>query len=181
MKVEFNASTALKQYGYELMLKRKKLRKELQENARIASNAALLAIRTATPHIGDGKPRGRNVITNSLMNAWRVGIEFSSSNSVNPGRKVNNFAKISFSNRKKYADYVQYGHRMTPHFVPWLYKDGDLISRETDHCVKLFGLIMGTKTPFVKGVDMIGPGIEVFNTVFKELCEDTLYKTISRR
>ena len=176
MKVEFNAGKELWQYSQEVSRKKKKLIAQFRDNARIAADKALEEVKKNTPHLGDGKPRGKNVITNALMKAWKVKVEFPNSNN-----KDSNFTVISFLNRKKYSDYVQFGHKMTPHFVPWLYKDGDVISRENTHAVKVFGLMVGTKTPFVKGIDMVGTGIKRFQDCFKEMCEQSFQIVWSRK
>lgn len=183
MKVEFNASEQFKRYAQQLSHKQKRFRRALEENTRTACMIAKNTAMVVTPHIGDGRPRGKNMITNSLQRAWQVRCEFVESNNggTNGGREGENiYARIIISNRKKYAPFVQYGHKMTQHFVPWLYKDGSVLSRENTHAVKMFGLCVGTKTSYVPGVDMIGPTIAAFNKAFYELNEESLKKIFGR-
>jgi hypothetical protein len=138
------------------------LRKGIEKNARIACEAMEQAAKKHTPHEGDGKARGFNVISNSLQDSWVA--EYT------PSANKNEVGTVSLSNDKPYAKYVQEGHRVKKHFVPWLYKDGmGTLSYETNHSQPLFGLVVGTKTPFVKGVDMVGPAVEAFNEKFDEL------------
>lgn len=181
MRVECNMSEQLKKYADRMQLNQRRFRKELKENALVACEVAKSVSMAVTPHIGDGKPRGKNMITNALRNAWRVRFEMLSNNGKAPSSDTENiYARIIITNSKKYAPYVQYGHRMTPHFVPWLYKDGAVISRENTHAIKMFGLLVGTKTTYVPGVDMIGPIVAAFNKSFNELNEESFKKIFGR-
>jgi hypothetical protein len=54
-----------------------------------------------------------------------------------------------------------------------------VLSYETNHNQPLFGLIVGTKTKYVKGVDMITPAIEAFNKTFDELNKRLLDKLMN--
>lgn len=145
------------------------LRKGIEKNARIACEAMEQAAKDHTPHSGDGKKRGFNVINDSLQESWMAEYK--------PSQKKKEVGSVSLTNDKPYAIYVQNGHKMKKHFVPWLYKDGmGTLSYETNQSQPLFGLVVGNKTPFVKGVDMVGPAVDVFNESFDELNEQLLKK-----
>lgn len=147
----------------------KSLRNAVERNAVIACEAMEETAKAHTPHSGDGKRRGFNVISNSLQESWVA--EYI------PSGEKNQVGSISLTNNKPYAVFVQNGHKVSRHFVPWLYKDGGgMLSYETNHNQPMFGLIVGTKTPYVKGVDMVGPAVDAFNDKFDELTQKTLSK-----
>lgn len=167
MKVTFNLSSKLETISKNAKKIQKRLMAKIHQNARDACEAMVEAAREHTPHDGDGKRRGFNVISNSLQDSWRA--EFQ------PSQEKNEVGAVKLENSKSYAVYVQRGHKVNKHFVPWLYKDGmGTISYETDHDQPLFGLVVGTKTPYVKGVDMVGPAHEAFNRVFTASTKKTL-------
>ncbi len=167
MKVSFNLSSKLETISKNAKKIQKRLMAKIHQNARDACEAMLEAAREHTPHDGDGKRRGFNVISNSLQDSWRA--EFQ------PSQEKNEVGTVKLENSKSYAVYVQRGHKVNKHFVPWLYKDGmGTISYETDHDQPLFGLVVGTKTPYVKSVDMVGPAHEAFNRVFTASTKKTL-------
>ena len=125
----------------------------MRKNINSALGETLKTVRAFTPHAGDGKPRGLNMITNSLYNSWHT------SYSAHGSR----LGYLQLSNSRPYAKYVQEGHRVTRHFVPWLYIGGNgLINRETRHDGKLFGLTVGVPETYVPGTDMTGPAVQTF-------------------
>ena len=136
------------------------LKRGIVQNAKDAADVAVLAAREATPHDGDGKSRGFNVITGELEAHWDW--EYRGGGDT--------LGSIRIFNSMSYAGYVQYGHVMHEHFVPWLYVDGmGTLSYETNHNLPLFGLVVGTKTKYVDGVDMIGPATKAFHETFTRL------------
>ena len=172
MKSRFKLKDSLKQFASSMRRGLSVFREIVSANGEIACRAALLEAQRRTPHKGDGKKRGENMISNALQKAWRVDW-----NLVNKNNKSRIYAEVIITNEKTYAPFVQYGHKMTPHFVPWLYKDGQgTISRATGKGQAPFGLVMGNRTPFVAGIDMIGPAIDVFNNVFDKLNRESLNK-----
>lgn len=167
--VKFDLAVQLKQFADKAKSIPNAIRKELESNADIASLAMVESAKAHTPHEGDGKKRGFFVISNSLQDSWHVEYKKVRSKAV--------VGNISLQNDKHYASYVQSGHRVSKHFVPWLYKDGmGTLSYEPNHNQPLFGLVVGTKTPYVKGVDMVGPAVDAFNEKFDELTKETLSK-----
>lgn len=142
------------------------LREEVKKNAEIACSKAEAVLLRKTPHADDGKPRGKNMITNSLRDSWHVSYKIG---------RTGLFCKIIMENDKEYASYVQYGHKQTKHFVPWLYKDGSVLSYETNHNQPLFGITVGGKNPFVKGIDMLGPAEKKFKKTMTNLMVKSIY------
>ena len=173
MKVTFNLSSKCRAISKNALKIQKKLMAQIRQNARDACEIMQEVARENTPHEGDGKRRGFDVISNSLQDGWHA--EFQ------PSQEPNEVGVVKLENAKYYASYVQNGHKVNKHFVPWLYKD-DLgtISYETEHNQPMFGLVVGTKTPYVKGVDMIGPAHAAFERYFmasnKKLFENELGK-----
>ena len=169
MKTSFNLSKQLRRYSSKVQNSRTSIKRGIEKNAVEACKAAELVIKAHTPHSNDGKQRGFNVISDSLYHAWQVRY------TPVDGKE---FGIITFENSRPYARFVQDGHRVSKHFVPWLYKDGAVLSYETNHNQPLFGLVVGTKTPFVKGVDMLGPGKKEFQKVFALLNAKLFEKTL---
>ena len=68
--------------------------------------------------------------------------------------------QTELNNNKEYASYVDQGHRMDKHFVPGLYVDesGQL---NYDPAAKT-GLVVGTKTKYVKGEFMVDKAKEAY-------------------
>lgn len=161
MKSSFDLGKKLNDIAVGAKLQQKALRSGFERNARKACVAMVEAAMEHTPHKGDGKIRGQNMISDSLQKSWVAKYE--------PAKDKKEIGTVILENKKPYAIYVQKGHKLTKHFVPWLYKDGNVISYETNHNQKLFGLVVGTKTHYVKGVDMVGPAEEAFNKKFDEL------------
>lgn len=169
MNNTFDLADKLKKLTEEVKCHERALKKGIEKNARVACEAMEQAAKDHTPHSGDGKKRGFNVINDSLQESWVAEYK--------PSQNKQEVGSVSLTNDKHYAIYVQNGHKMTKHFVPWLYKDGmGTISYETNHSQPLFGLVVGNKTPFVKGVDMVGPAVDAFNEVFDELNDKLLKK-----
>lgn len=164
---KFDLSEKLKKISKDAAKMSKQLKRQICDNAMIACEAMEEAAKANTPNKDDGKVRGFNVISNSLQDGWRA--EFKESN------KSNELGEVSLTNDKPYAPYVQNGHNVKKHFVPWLYKDElGTISYETFHAQPMFGLVVGTKTNYVEGVDMIGPAEKAFEEKFDELNKETL-------
>lgn len=73
------------------------------------------------------------------------------------------------ANNMDYASYVNDGHRMDRHFVPGLYVNPHSGLLEYDPAAKV-GMMVGTKTKYVKGEFMVDKAKEVYEkTVLTEL------------
>ena len=132
---------------------------------RVARDATLRAIEAAQdatpPKAGTGRLPGTNTITGELKQHWAT------DSVVEPlvsGEKYKTF----LNNDKDYASYVDQGHRMDKHFVPGLYIDenGQL---NYDPAAKV-GIVVGTKTKYVKGEFMVDKAKEAYKkAVLSEL------------
>lgn len=117
-----------------------------QANANTKKNVKLAcyemvaeAKRCTPPH--EGEERGRNTVTGNMARHW------DSSYTIEDGNSI----KVRLFNNVQYASYVENGHRMDKHFVPWLYIDGTgtIARHQPVPGEQLFGLVVGTKTKYV--------------------------------
>ena len=81
--------------------------------------------------------------------------------------------KIETGGLIEYASYVENGHRLDKHFVPGLYIENGLLARHADGSG---GLIVGTKTHWVKGEFMAEKGKAAYHQAIARL----LQKEIAR-
>ena len=68
------------------------------------------------------------------------------------------------NNHMQYASYVNDGHRVGKHFVPGLIINGTLLERSPDGSG---GIMVGTKTTYVKGKYMKEAGIGRYRNVIR--------------
>ena len=140
------------------------LKNSLEQNVRIACEEALLTAKAETPP--KGEPRGRNTVTGKMAESWSYRYTINDSGDV----------AVTFENSQPYAPFVDKGHKVPRHFVPWLYvDDSGLIARHIPVSgEKLFGLVVGTRTQYVEGANVTQKATDRFNEVFDELSEKTL-------
>ena len=69
----------------------------------------------------------------------------------------------------QYASYVNDGHRVDKHFVPGLIVNGGRLELAPDSVDG--GLVVGTKTPYVKGLYMKQKGIGKYRSVVRSELE----------
>lgn len=107
-----------------------------------------------------GRLAGQNMITGRLMAGW-------DKSQVEPEISANKLTSYLI-NDEEYASYVDQGHRMYRHFVPGLYIDENgQLARDMERDV---GLIVGTKTKYVKGEFMVDKAKETYEkTILSEL------------
>ena len=82
-----------------------------------------------------------------------------------PQRQGNELVTV-LANDVEYASYVNDGHRMDRHFVPGLYINPESGHLEYDPSAKV-GLIVGTRTTYVKGIGMVDAAKEEYRRVLK--------------
>ena len=142
------------------LLKLKKAHKNLpgvlykiQKNA--AQRAVEAAIEATPPNKKTGRLPGPNMVTGELAEHWAT------DSFVEPVALSGGSALVSvLGNDKKYASYVDQGHRMDKHFVPGLYIDENgQLARDLTADV---GLVVGAKTKYVKGEFMTGKAKEAY-------------------
>lgn len=117
--------------------------------AKIAKDATIRAVEKAaelTPPTG-GDLAGTNTRAGEMKEHWD-----SDSQRV-PQRRGNDYV-TTLANNKKYASYVNDGHRMDRHFVPGLYVNPGSGLLEYDQASDK-GLVVGTKTFYVEGLHMV--------------------------
>ena len=146
----------------ELKKAQQSLTPTLIKVAKGATQRAVEAAQDATPpKKGTGRVPGPNMITGELKEHWAT------DSIVEPlvtGGKYETFLR----NDKDYASYVDQGHRMDKHFVPGLYIDENgQLARDLTGKV---GLVVGTKTKYVKGEFMVDKAKEAYEkAVLSEL------------
>ena len=143
----------------------KKLRADLpsvmRSAARGATQRAVEATADATPpKAGRGAHIGVNMISGDLKAAWAADSQ------IEPSGSGTAYTTI-LANNMEYASYVNDGHRMDRHFVPGLYIDNGVLNRDLSRNV---GLVVGTKTRYVKGEFMVDKGKQAYQeTIESEL------------
>ena len=126
----------------------------LYKTAKGATMKAVEAAMDATPpKRGTGSLKGTHTRTGELKQHWAT------DSVVEPlvtGGKYETFLR----NDMEYASYVDQGHRMDKHFVPGLYVDENGVLNY-DPTAKV-GLMVGTKTKYVKGEFMVDKAREAY-------------------
>lgn len=134
----------------------------LDEVARDATIRAVEATADATPPKAGRGQSGTNTLTGELKAHWPTDSE------TEPKRQGNEHV-TALANNVEYASYVNDGHRMDKHYVPGLYINPGTGTLEYDPSADV-GIVVGTKTPYVKGEFMVDKGIEAYRrTVLAEL------------
>lgn len=123
----------------------------------VAEGATLRAIEKAqdTTPPKMNSLRGTNTRTGELKAHWATD---SKTKPVIRGNTV----VTELNNNMEYASYVNDGHRMDRHFVPGLYVDNGILNY--DLAAKV-GLVVGTKTRYVKGEFMVDKAKAEFERV----------------
>lgn len=138
----------------------------LSNAARDATMRAIEATMDATPpKAGGDRLPGVNTATGELKAHWGT-------DSVTEPQKVGSGYVTFLANDMEYASYVNNGHRMDRHFVPGLYVDenGQL---NYDPAAKV-GLVVGTKTTYVKGEFMADKGKEAYRKALETILDDEI-------
>lgn len=121
----------------------------------VQKNAAQRAVEAATEATPPkaGRLAGPNMLTGELKQHWATDSQVEPDVS---GNKLTSY----LANNKEYASYVDQGHRMDKHFVPGLYIDENgQLARDLSAKV---GLVVGTKTKYVKGEFMVDKAKEAY-------------------
>ena len=111
------------------------------------------AVEATPPNKKTDRVPGPNMVTGELAEHWAT------DSIVEPlvtGGKYETFLK----NDKEYASYVDQGHRMDRHFVPGLYIDENGVLNYDP--ARNVGLVVGTKTKYVKGEFMVDKAREAY-------------------
>ena len=148
---------------YTLKTRAEALKKHLSsldaELSSIAQGATIRAIEKAaelTPPTKDDLS-GTNTRTGAMKQHWAT-------DSVIKPQKVGNDFVTQLANNMEYASYVNDGHRMDRHFVPGLVINpySGLLEYNPDG---KGGIVVGTKTAYVKGLFMVDEAQEEYKRV----------------
>lgn len=127
--------------------------------AEVAEGATIEAVRVATENTppNDGTIAGTNMRSGDMAQHWATD---SQTMPLVSGGSV----QTELNNYMQYASYVNDGHRVDKHFVPGLIKNGSLLEQSPDGSG---GLIVGTKTTYVKGKYMKQKAIGKYRSVIR--------------
>ena len=130
----------------------------LYKTAKGATMRAVEAAMDATPpKKGTDSLKGTHTRTGELKQHWATdSITEPMGGALSGGSSFTTFLK----NSMEYASYVDQGHRMDKHFVPGLYVD-DNGQLNYDPAADV-GLVVGTKTKYVKGEFMVDKAREAY-------------------
>lgn len=135
---------------------------------RVAEDATKRAVEVTQdatpPKAGTGRDPyiGANTVTGEAKAHWATD---SRTNPIRSGEKY----ITALANNLEYISFLNDGHRMDRHFVPGLYINPDSGLLEYNPNKKV-GIIVGTKTRYVKGEFMVEKGKEAYRqTVLAEL------------
>ena len=113
----------------------------------VAEGATIEAVRVAaenTPPNGGAAIAGTNMRSGQMAQHWELD---SQTKPIYSGGSV----RTVLANDKQYASYVNDGHRVDKHYVPGLIANGNLLERIDPD---VGGIMVGTKTTYVKGLYM---------------------------
>ena len=144
----------------------KKLQADLPNAMHAAARDATMRAIEATmdappPKAGGDRLPGVNTVTGELKAHWET------DSTTNP-KKIGGGYVTYLANDMEYASYVNDGHRMDRHFVPGLYVDGGQLNYDPTAKV---GLVVGTKTTYVKGEFMVDKGKEAYQKAVEEILD----------
>ena len=132
--------------------------------AEVAEGATIEAVRVAaekTPP-NDGTLAGTNMRSGQMAQHWAT-------DSVTTPVVTGGSVRTELNNNMQYASYVNDGHRVDKHFVPGLIVNGGRPEMAPDGVDG--GLMVGTKTPYVKGLYMKQKGIGKYRSVVRSELE----------
>lgn len=137
-----------------------------------AKQATMKAVEVAAdntpPKAGTGRGGyiGKNMLTGELKAAWAKDSVVEPMGGALSGGDT--FVTI-LGNNQEYVSYVENGHVLNKHFVPGLYiDDNGLLSRNTDGSG---GLVVGTKTRWIKGEFMADKGKAAYHRAIVDLLD----------
>ncbi len=127
----------------------------------VAEGATIEAVRIAnenTPPNGGADIAGTNMRSGQMAGHWMT-------DSKTVPAYSNGSVRTELNNNMMYASYVNDGHRVDEHFVPGLIINDGLLEKSPDGSG---GIMVGTKTPYVKGKYMKQKAIGKYRTVVRK-------------
>lgn len=130
----------------------------------ISKGATMRAVETAaelTPPTQNDL-RGTNTRSGEMKQHWATDSKVNPIGGALSGGKE--FQTV-LANNKEYASYVNDGHRLNRHFVPGLYinPSSGMLEYDSDYAAGGGGIVVGTKTSYVPGLNMVDAAIKVFH------------------
>lgn len=149
---------------------RNEYKTQFHRAVKAACQDMVIAASEATPPL-NGEDRGKNTVTGNLAAHWKYEIN-----------ETPEETRVTLTNDMQYASFVDQGHRMDEHFVPWLYIDGmGSIARSIPvPGEKLFGLVVGTQTDYIDGYHMVDKAKERFVKAFR-VAHDNIMQGLGER
>ena len=127
----------------------------------VAEGATIEAVRVATentPPNGGAAIAGTNMRSGQMAQHWELD---SQTKPIYSGGSV----RTVLANDMQYASYVNDGHRVDKHYVPGLIANGNLLERVDPD---VGGIMVGTKTTYVKGLYMKQKAIGKYRDVVRK-------------
>lgn len=162
-----------------LLSRLQRAKAELPEILSIAAERATIRAVNVTsdatpPKAGTGRGAyiGTNTVTGELKQHWGT-------DSVTKPIKTAESYETRLKNDVNYAAYVNNGHRLDRHFVPGLVlnKESGLLEYNPDG---KGGIVVGTKTKYVKGEFMVEKGVEEYKKALGEILEAKIMELFSK-
>lgn len=128
-----------------------------------AEGATIEAVRVATentPPNGTGIA-GTNTRSGQMARHWQLDSQTSP-------KWIYGGVETVLANNMQYASYVDKGHRMDKHFVPGLIQNGNMLEKVDPD---MGGIMVGTKTTYVKGLYMTEKAKKRYCTVVRKELE----------
>ena len=173
-------TVTLQQRIQELKKLQADLPKIMEEAARAGTQAAVQAAADATPpKAGTGRGSaysGTNTLTGALKQHWATD---SKTEPMGGGLSGGSQYVTFLKNNQQYASYVNDGHRMDRHFVPGLYVNPDSGLLEYDPAANT-GIVVGTKTKYVKGEFMTEKGVEAYRKTVREMLDKAIVEAMKK-
>lgn len=160
----------INKFGKRVIKATEKAKKLRRLNVKDARYEMVLRAKELTPRnkLDNPEPEieGKNTKTGGLASHWK------SSQVV-----TDDDIKVRLTNDMQYASYVENGHKMDKHFVPGLH-----IFKENETAPGVLyydeeesgGIIVGTKTKYVKGIHVVPKAKQRFFEVYNMLQEKTI-------
>lgn len=155
-------------FGSQMRKRLEELRRAGQNVSRImdevAEGATIEAVRIATentPPNGGAAIAGTNTRSGDMAQHWATDSQTTPMGGALSGG--HEFHTV-LANNMQYASYVNDGHRVDKHFVPGLVINGDMLEEDPDG---EGGIMVGTKTTYVKGRYMKEKAVGRYRTVVR--------------
>lgn len=130
--------------------------------AQAAEIGTIEAVRVATENTppNNAEIAGTNTRSGQMAQHWAL-------DSQTTPKHIAGGVETTLANNMQYASYVNDGHRMDKHFVPGLIVNGGMLEKLSDDWSYGQGIMVGTKTTYVKGLYMTEKAKKKYRSVVK--------------